>query len=51
MKARSILTSALWRSCFRLSLLAERQMKKKGGGAIIHNASVGGLFGFPCTAT
>lgn len=35
------------RSCFLLSLLAARQMQKKGGGSIIHNSSVGGLIGFP----
>jgi len=35
------------RSCFWLGLLAARQMEKKGGGSIIHNASVGGLIGFP----
>lgn len=42
-----LLVATNLRSCFFLSLLTARKMAKSGGGSIIHNASVGGLIGFP----
>lgn len=42
-----LLVATNLRSCFWLSLLAARQMANKGSGSIIHNASVGGIVGFP----
>lgn len=38
------------RAPFLLSQLAAREMQKRGGGSIIHNASVGGIVGFPSMA-
>jgi len=50
MEQFDLLVATNLRSCFWLSLLAARQMAKKDGGSIIHNASVGGLIGFPAMA-
>ena len=38
------------RAPFYLSLLAAREMARRGGGSIIHNSSVGGIVGFPTMA-